>query len=91
MVKETSIYGEKGEGVAGAIGLHKTLQVKKIVGTSDEDWNEVNLKAVSMIQLWLADEIMYNVIDEETTLGLWSRLETLCMIKSLSNKLYLKK
>ena len=33
---------------------------------------------------------MYNVMDEETATGLWSRLETY-MMKSLSNKLYLKK
>jgi len=33
---------------------------------------------------------MYNVMDEETIMGLWSRLETY-MTKSLSNKLYLKK
>ena len=34
---------------------------------------------------------MYNVMDEETTTELWSRIETLYMMKSLSNKLYLKK
>jgi len=34
---------------------------------------------------------MYNVMDEETATGLWSRLETLYMTKSFSNKLYLKK
>jgi len=57
---------------------------------SDEDW-ELDLKAASTIQLCLADEVMYNVMDEETTTGLWSMLEILYMIKSLSNKLYLKK
>ena len=39
----------------------------------------------------LADEVMYSVMDEETTTGLWSRLEMLYMTQSLSNKLYLKK
>jgi len=34
---------------------------------------------------------MYNVMDEETTTRLWSKLETLYMTKILSNKLYLKK
>jgi len=34
---------------------------------------------------------MYNVMDEEKATGLWSRLETLYLTKSLSNKLYLKK
>ena len=37
------------------------------------------------------DEVIYNVMDEEMTTRLWSRLETLYMMKSLSNKLYLKK
>jgi len=43
------------------------------------------------MQLCLADEVMYNVIDEETVTGMWSRLEILYMTKSRSNKLYLKK
>ena len=51
----------------------------------------MNLKAASTIQLCLADDVMYNVMDKETVTGLWSRLETLYMMKSLSNKLYLKK
>ena len=51
----------------------------------------MDLKAASTIQLCLADDVMYNVMDEETVTGLWSRLETLYMMKSLSNKLYLKK
>jgi len=51
----------------------------------------MNLKAASTIQLYLADKVMYNVMDEETVTGLWSRVETLYMIKSLCNKLYLKK
>ena len=36
-------------------------------------------------------EVIYNVMYEETSMGLWSRLDTLYMMKSLSNKLYLKK
>ena len=48
-------------------------------------------KAANTIQLCLADEVIYNVMDEETITGLWLRLETLYMTKSLSNKLYLKK
>ena len=71
--------------------LHKTLQGKsvKTAGTSDENWEEMDLKAAIMIQLCLADEIIYNVMDEETVTGLWSRLKTLYMC--LYNKLYLKK
>ena len=50
-------------------GLHKTLQgnrkSSKPAGTSNEDWEEMDLKTVSTIQLCLADEVMYNVMDEE--------------------------
>jgi len=58
---------------------------------SDEDWEQLDLKAASTIQFYLANEIMYNMIDEEMATGLWSRLETLYITKSLSNKMYLKK
>jgi len=53
-------------------GLHKTLQGKsaKPAGTSNEDWVEMDLKAASTIQQCLADEVMYNVMDEETAMGL---------------------
>ena len=47
----------------------------KPAGTSNEDWEEMDLKAASMIQLCLADEVMYNVMDEETVTRLWSRFE----------------
>ena len=73
--------------------LHKTLQGKpsKPTCTSDMDWEEMDLKAASTIQLCLTDEMMYNVIDEEIITGLWSKLETLYITRNLSNKLYLKK
>ena len=59
------------------LGLHKTLQEKlaKLVGMSDEDWEEMDLKAASTIQLCLADKIMYNVMDEETTTDFEKHLE----------------
>jgi len=74
-------------------GLHKTLLGKsgKSASTSNKHWKEIDLKATSTIQLCLADEIMYNVMNEEIGTGLWSKLETLYMTKRLSNKMYLKK
>jgi len=38
----------------------------KTACTSNEDWEEMNVKAASTIQLCLVDEVIYNVIDEET-------------------------
>ena len=74
-------------------GLHKTLQDKsaKPAGKSNKDWEEMDLKEASMIQWCLVDEFMYNVMDEGMVMGLWSRLETLHMMKNLSNKIHLKK
>ena len=42
-------------------GLPKTLQGKsaKPAGMSNEDWEEMDLKTASTIQLCLADEVMY--------------------------------
>ena len=48
------------------------------------------MKAHSAIQLCLADEVLREVADEDTTAGLWLKLESLYMTKSLTNKLYLK-
>ena len=43
-----------------------------------------------MIILCLSDEVLYNVMNEETTVSLWCKLESLYMTKSLSNKLFMK-
>ena len=66
---------KEGESVIGATWSSQNLA--KLVGMSDEDREESNMKAASTIQLCLLDEVMYNVMDEETTTGLWSMLETL--------------
>jgi len=49
-------------------GIYKTLSGKtaKPAGTSNDDWKEMDLNATSMIQLCLADEVIYNVMDETT-------------------------
>ena len=38
-----------------------------------------------------SDEVLYNMMNEETTAGLWCRLKSMYMTKSLSNKLFIKK
>jgi hypothetical protein len=44
-------------------------------------------------ELWKLkeDEVLFNIIEEETTTGLWNRLESLYMTKSLKNKIFLKR
>src|SRR3954468_12340257 len=57
----------------------------------EDEWKEIDVKAKATIILCLSDEILYNVMNEDTAAELWSRLESLYMMKSLSNKLYMKK
>lgn len=47
-------------------------------------------KAMLAIQLCIAKEVLREVIHEDTIVGLWSKLESLYMTKSLANKLCLK-
>jgi len=76
---------KEGEDVVGAIGSSQnpSRKVSKTCRMSDKDWEELTLKTLCTIQLCLANEVMYNVIDEETATSLWSMLEMLYMIKSL--------
>nr|GEY41272.1 retrovirus-related Pol polyprotein from transposon TNT 1-94 [Tanacetum cinerariifolium] len=52
---------------------------------------ERNKKAHSAVVLCLGDKVLRDVTKETTAAGVWSKLETLYMTKSLANKLYLKK
>ena len=45
---------------------------------------------VSAILLSLSDGVLREVADEETATGLWKKLESLYMKKSLTNRLFLK-
>uniref|UniRef100_A0A2N9G0R0 CCHC-type domain-containing protein n=1 Tax=Fagus sylvatica TaxID=28930 RepID=A0A2N9G0R0_FAGSY len=57
---------------------------------TDDEWDELDVKAVSSIRLLLADEVMYDVMEENTTAGIWLNLEKRYMSKSLISKLHLK-
>ncbi|GKC14496.1 zinc finger, CCHC-type containing protein [Tanacetum coccineum] len=52
---------------------------------------ELNKKAHSAVILCLGNKVLREVTKETTAVGVWSKLETLYMEKSLANKLYLKK
>nr|GFA21069.1 retrovirus-related Pol polyprotein from transposon TNT 1-94 [Tanacetum cinerariifolium] len=52
---------------------------------------ELNEKAHSAVILCLGNKVLREVSGKTTTAGVWLKLETLYMIKSLANKLYLKK
>ena len=72
---------------------HKVLLgiEKKSSKMKDNEWNDIDFRAKAIIILWLSYEVRYNLMNEETTAGLCCRLESLYMMKSLSNKLFMKK
>src|SRR3954470_23083153 len=74
-------------------GTYQALQgIRKKPSTMGEDnWKEIDIKAKATIILCLSDEVLYNVLNEDTADGMWNRLESLYMTKSLSNKHYMKK
>ena len=73
-------------------GLVKALygKSKKLETMIDNKWEELNMKAVSTIRLCLADELMYDVMDDVSTVLVRLKLESLYMSKSVTNKLNLK-
>ena len=56
-----------------------------------EEFAEIHKKARSTIILSLGDSVIREVAKEKTMAGLWSKLESLYMTKSLANRLYIKK
>lgn len=73
-------------------GLKKALdgKSKKSASMTDDQWDEMDEKALSSIQLCLSKEVLREVVKETTAAGLWLKLETLYMTKNLANKLRLK-
>ena len=52
-------------------GTHKILLgiEKKPSKIEDDEWNDIDFRANATIILCLSDEVLYNVIDEETIAG----------------------
>lgn len=57
---------------------------------SDEDWEEFDLRAASMIRLSLAKNILANVQGISKAKELWEKLEEMYQAKGVSNRVYLK-
>lgn len=64
---------------------------KKPIAMVEWEWENIYVKALSTICLCLADEVMLNIVGEDTTSSLWSKLESLYMTKSLKRRIYLKR
>jgi hypothetical protein len=80
-------------------GLHKTLRGIPTSGssdgaaksgTSDIDWEDLDLKAASTIRLCLAKNVLANVQGMSTAKELWEKLEEMYQTKGISNRVYLK-
>ena len=70
-------------------GLWAPLE-KKATDPVDAELASLEEKAYSTILLCLADDVITEVATETTACGLWLKLESLYMTKSLTNKLLLK-
>jgi len=60
---------------------HKALVgvEKKPSKMEDDEWMDLDVRAKAAIILCLSDEVLYNVINEKTTGGLWCKLERFYM------------
>ena len=72
------------------LGMVKALYGKQPEGMDNLDWKKLEAKAVATIRLYLADDVMYHIMDEESPVKVWLKLKSQYMSKSLTNKLYLK-
>jgi hypothetical protein len=57
---------------------------------SREEWEKLEIRAMIMIQLCLADSVLLNVLGEDSTKKLWDKLGSLYQSKCLVNKLFLR-
>ncbi|KAH9801638.1 hypothetical protein KPL71_001098 [Citrus sinensis] len=58
---------------------------------SDEKMKQIHNRAHSTLILSLSDSILREISEEKTALGIWNKVEALCMKKSLAHRLFLKK
>ena len=60
-------------------GTHKALlgAKKKPSKMDDGEWNDINFHIKETIILCVSDEVLHNVINEETIAKLWCKLKSL--------------
>ena len=58
------------QGVAKAL-LGKS---KQPLNMKNDEWSDIDDKALSSIQLCLANDVLFNIVSEKTTAGLWIKL-----------------
>ena len=75
------------QGVAKAL-LEKS---KQPFAMTDDEWSDIDDRALSSIRLCLADDVLFNIVLEKIAAGLWKKLEKLYMTKSLTNRILLER
>jgi len=65
-------------------GLQKSLEgkSKKPMTMTNDEWDDLDARSLSIICLCLANDVLFNIVEEETTTSLWTGLEGLYMTKS---------
>ena len=58
---------------------------------SNEDWEDLDLRSLSIIQLCLAEDVLLEIVEEDLIEGLWVKLESMYMTKSLTNRIFQKR
>jgi hypothetical protein len=74
-------------------GLQKAFpgKSKKQTTMTEWEWEDLDAKSLNTICLCLVDEVLFNIVGEDTTSSLWIKLESLYMTKSLRSKIYLNR
>ena len=56
-------------------GLQKSLdgKRKRPLTMTDDEWEELDAKALSTIHLCLADDVLFNIVGEKSTTSIWSK------------------
>jgi hypothetical protein len=70
-------------------GLDAALEPRPpIADMSNKDWTDISKRALSMIALHLAPDVLLQVLKEDTPVKLWARLEVMYQQKFLSTRIY---
>ncbi|MFQ6634944.1 hypothetical protein Gotur_011225 [Gossypium turneri] len=70
--------------------LKKVVTEKKLENLNQTEWEELDKKVLSTIQLCLMNTVLQEVLIKKTSSALWKRLETLYATKYLANRLVFK-
>ena len=73
-------------------GVAKALlgKYKQPYTMTNDEWSDLDERALSGIRLCLADDVLFNIVSEKTATGLWTKLEKLYITKFLTNRILLK-